>query len=304
MKNIFFIYNPYAGKGKIKEKLPDILKVFDEAGFDVTLYETKGPKDATNQVIENAFDYDRVVCSGGDGTLSEVVAGMMQLPKEKRVPIGFIPVGSTNDTSKSYHLSMDVIESAKIAAYGKKFATDIGIFNREQYITYVSSFGNLSAVSCFTPQELKKKFGYAAYLKEGIKVLLHLDSYEMKIEYEDYDETKELSGNFYLGMATNTLSVGGFKDITGAKVLLDDGLYEVAVLNRPKNLGGFAKQVDTMLIKKDKNLSNEIVHKFKTRRIKFTSKEELQWVIDGENAGKYKEVEIEVEKGAVEIFIQ
>ncbi len=305
MKELFFIYNPYSGKGKIKDSIDLIVSIFNEADFNVTTYATKAPKDAIAKVKENATKYDRVVCSGGDGTLSEVVSGMMQLPKEQRVPIGFIPTGSTNDTSKSYHLPLDILESAKIAVTGKTFSTDIGIFNKEQYITYVSSFGNLSAVSCFTPQELKKKFGYLAYLGEGVKVLLNLDSYNMKIEIVDEDDNEiKLEGNYYLGMATNTLSVGGFKDITGANVVLDDGYYEMAILNKPNNILGFANEVDAMLLKKDKNYSNDLVHKIKIKKAKFLCETEVQWVIDGEDAGKYKVVEIEVEKQAVDLIIQ
>lgn len=305
MKDLYFIYNPNSGRGKIKEHIEPIVKVFNEEGFNVTTYATKGPKDATIQVKENAIKYDRVVCSGGDGTLSEVVSGMMQLPKEQRVPIGFIPTGSTNDTSKSYNLPLDYIEGAKIAATGKIFATDVGIFNKDQYITYVASFGNLSAVSCFTPQELKKQFGHLAYIGEGIKVLFNLDSYDMTINLIDEDgNEEELKGNYFLGMATNSLSVGGFKDITGGNVILDDGYYEMAVLNKPENLIDFATQVDTLLLKKDTDESNDVVHKIKIKKVKFTTDKDLQWVIDGEDAGKHRVVEIEVEKQAVDIIIQ
>ncbi len=305
MKELYFVYNPYSGKGKVKEHVEEIVDVFKGEGYNVTVYETKCPKDAMNKVRENASNFDRVVCSGGDGTLSEVVAGMMSIPKVNRVPIGFIPTGSTNDTGKSYNFPTNFLEGAKVAATGKTFSIDIGIFNKDKYITYVTSFGNLSAVSCFTPHDLKAKFGYMAYLGEGIKVLLNLDSYDMTIEYVDEEDNEgKLEGNFYLGMVTNTLSVGGFKDITGSGVVLDDGLYELAVLNKPDNILGFGNQVDTMLFKKDKNISNDIVHKIKVKKVKFSSNEEIQWVIDGEDARKHKVVELEVEKQAIDLIIQ
>ena len=303
MKRVLFVYNPYAGKGKILSHLDDVVRILEEGGFQVALYRTRYPMDGKREVLENVDQFDRIVCSGGDGTLSEMVQAMMELPLERRKPIGFIPTGSTNDTGRSYNLPQEIRGSAKVAAEGEEFETDIGCMNGT-FFTYVASFGKLSAVSAFTPQEMKRVFGYGAYLGEGIKALVEMESYVMKVEYED-EEGKMCAqeGNYYLGMVTNTISVGGFSGITGNTVDLHDGLFEVILLKRPGNLLDFNKQLGNMFLAPDKDRSNEVVSKFKARRLKFISKKEVQWVLDGEDGGKHAETEILINPRAVKIMV-
>ena len=304
MRKILFVYNPNAGKGRILHHLDEVVNIFEQEGFQVALYRTKGPLDGKREVQENIDVFDRIVCAGGDGTLSEIVSAMMELPEEKRKPIGFIPTGSTNDTGKSYHIPGQVTEAMKVAAQGIPFETDIGSMN-ESFFTYVASFGKLSAVSAFTPQEAKRIFGYGAYLGEGIKALVEMESYLLKIEYEDENgQSHTVEGDYYLGMVTNTLSVGGFSGITGSTVDLQDGLFEVALLKRPENILDFNKQVINMFLSPDKDQSNEVVSKFKAKRIRFTSDADVQWVIDGEDGGKHQDVDIRIHPRAVKIMVK
>ena len=304
-KRLLFIYNPNAGKGVIPKHLDEVTEVFEKAGYDVGLYRTRGERDGTRKVeYYSAYHFDRIICSGGDGTLSEVVSGMMSLPKEDRIPVGFIPAGSTNDTGKSYGLPASIREAAEIAATGTCFSTDIGHFN-DTYFTYVASFGRLSAVSCFTPQDIKRRWGYLAYLWEGIKVLLHLDAYDLKVFYVDEEEQDHyMEGNFFLGMITNSLSVGGFSGITGESVDLQDGLFEVTLCKRPRNLGQFSMLLNNLLLAQNKDWNNEMVTRFKASRIRLNCKDEVQWVIDGENAGKHKTVSIHNDQHALDIIVK
>lgn len=304
MKKVLFIYNPNAGKGKILHHLNEIRAVFEDEGDEITLYKTKAPLDGKREIIEHAHMYDLIVCAGGDGTLSETVSAMMALKEEDRKTIGYIPTGSTNDTGKSFGLPRDILDDAKVAAKGVAFSTDVGTLNG-MYFTYVASFGKLSAVSCFTPQDLKRKFGHAAYISEGIKALLNLESYDMTVAYEDAEGTvHEEEGDYYLGMVTNSFSVGGFRGITGKSVNLQDGLFEVILLKRPKNLVDFAKQVGDILIAPDKDKSTVEVRKFKAKNICFSSKNDVQWVIDGEDGGKHKVVNIDNRRKAVQIMVE
>ena len=304
MKKVLFVYNPNAGKGRIMQHLDEVVDIFEQAGFQVALYRTKAPLDGKREVIENIDVFDRIVCAGGDGTLSETVSAMMELPEEKRIPIGFIPMGSTNDTGKSYHIPGQVTQALKVAAEGVEFETDIGEMNGV-YFTYVASFGKLSAVSAFTPQEAKKTFGYGAYLGEGLKALIEMESYVIKIEYEDENgQFHTMEDDYYLGMVTNTLSVGGFSGITGSTVNLQDGLFEVILLKRPDNILDFNKQVTNMFLSQNKDLSNEVVFKFKAKNIRFTSESEVQWVIDGEDGGRHKDVDIKIHPKAVKIMVK
>ncbi|MBQ1472930.1 MAG: acylglycerol kinase family protein, partial [Lachnospiraceae bacterium] len=123
-KKLLFIYNPHSGKGLIRNYLADIVDTMVKAGFEVTIYPTQAPADATRKVQEEASRYDRIVCSGGDGTLDEVVTGMMSL--QQRVPIGYIPAGSTNDFGNSLGIDKDMRRAAEIAVNGRPYPVDIG----------------------------------------------------------------------------------------------------------------------------------------------------------------------------------
>ena len=85
-KKLVFIFNPKAGKGKIKTSLMDIVDIFNKGGYEVIIRATQAPKDAYEQVKKYADKVDLIVCSGGDGTLDEVVTGITEVGS--KVPVG------------------------------------------------------------------------------------------------------------------------------------------------------------------------------------------------------------------------
>ena len=224
MKNLLFIYNPYSGKGMVKENLSDIIDCFVKNGYQVSVYPTQGRMDAKDQVIHMASLYDMVVCSGGDGTLNEVISGLMELP-DKPV-LGYIPAGSTNDFGQSIKLPKTMIDAAKVAVSGTPISVDIGSFRKRKFV-YIAGFGAFTDVSYMTPQEMKNVLGHSAYLLDAVTKLTTLRTYHMKVTY---DGNNEVEGDYLYGMITNSISVGGFKGITGKNVALDDGLFEVTLI--------------------------------------------------------------------------
>lgn len=112
-KKLLFVFNPKSGKGLIKEHLVNIVDIMTKAGYKITIYPTQCQGDAIKKVRKNAEKYDLVVCSGGDGTLDEVVTGMEQ--SEVNVPIGYIPAGSTNDFANSLGIPKNMEEAARVA---------------------------------------------------------------------------------------------------------------------------------------------------------------------------------------------
>ena len=135
MKKLLFIYNPRSGKGMIKDYLSGIVDKFVKAGYRVELYPTQNKMDAKEKVVRWAEDFDMVVCSGGDGTLNEVVSGMMEL--DEKVRIGYIPSGSTNDFATSISLPKNMNESADIVLNGTPLNVDIGGFNKKKFVYYI-----------------------------------------------------------------------------------------------------------------------------------------------------------------------
>lgn len=289
MKKMLFIINPRSGKEQIRSRLLEILDSFVKAGYGPSVYITQGPKDAEYQAAR-AKTKELVVCSGGDGTLNEVVSGLMTITPEKRPELGYIPSGSTNDFASSLGLPKNMRKAAQTAALGKPFLVDVGVFGKNRYFVYVAAFGAFTEVSYSTPQETKNILGHQAYMLEAIKRLTGLKSYRMRLAWEHLGEQRELEEEFILGMVTNTTSIGGFKGLVGMDVALDDGEFEVLLVRKPRTPLDIAS-IAAYLIQREGE--NECVFKLRTSKLMVQSEELVDWSLDGEFGGSQTEVVIE-----------
>lgn len=292
-KKLLFVFNPYSGKAQIKTQLLEIVDTMVKADYEVTIYPTQASGDATKKVELEAENYDLIVCSGGDGTLDEVVTGMMHC--EKKIPLGYIPAGSTNDFATSLGIPKDMVRATVNAVKGRRFACDIGSFD-EDYFVYVAAFGLFTAVSYKTSQEWKNVLGHAAYILEGMRSLHDIPSYLMQVECND----SYIQGEFIYGMISNSTSVGGFKGMTGKDVQLDDGVFEVTLIKKPRNPIELNEIIASLINLVD---DTDMVYSFKSNKIRFLAKQEVPWTLDGEFGGKHTEITIRNIHKAVEIVV-
>ncbi len=285
-KKLLFVYNPKAGKAQIRNKLSDILNVFARAGYEITIVPTLKHDDARVAVAGRREGYDLVVCSGGDGTLDEVVTGIIQ--SGVRTPVGYIPAGSTNDFGGSLALPKNMIRAAEAIVEGRNFHCDIGSFRYDDVddvFVYIAAFGLFTDVSYETAQDMKNVLGHMAYLLEGMKRLSSIRSFHMKVSWEG----NEAEDDFIFGMITNSMSVGGFKNITGKNVKLDDGLFEVTLIRQPRNPVELNNIMISLL---DRNINTDAMYCFRTAELVLESKEPVAWTLDGENGGSHTKVTI------------
>jgi len=292
-KKLLFIFNPKAGKALIKNKLMDIVDIFVKGGFSVQVHPTQKVQDAYEQTKALAGEVDLVVCSGGDGTLDEVVTGLIDSKAE--TPLGYIPSGSTNDFAASLSIPKDMIRAAKAIVEGQSFACDVGAFNDDTF-AYIAAFGLFTDVSYQTDQGLKNVLGHMAYLLEGMKRIFEIESYQMAIEAGD----KVFEGEFMFGMVTNSRSVGGFKKLAGKNVQLDDGLFEVTFIRKPKNPLELNEVLTALLAAED---NTELIESFKTDAVKIVSDQQIPWTLDGEFGGEHSNVNIVNRKHALQIML-
>lgn len=277
-----FVFNPHSGKAQIKIQLLDIVDVMVKADYEVTVYPTQAAGDAIKKVEEEAGNYDLVVCSGGDGTLDEAVTGMMH--RTERVPLGYIPAGSTNDFASSLGIPKDMAEAAKAAVSGRLFPCDMGAFNEAVFV-YVAAFGLFTDVSYTTSQEWKNLLGHAAYILKGMKSLHEIPSFRMQVQSNGMCFQDE----FIYGMISNSTSVGGFKGMTGKDVLLDDGVFEVTLIKKPRNPIELNEIIASLINLVD---DTDMIYSFKSDEVKIVAKSEVPWTLDGEFGGNHAEVTI------------
>lgn len=292
-KKLLFVFNPHSGKAQIKNQLLDIVDTMVKEDYEVTIYPTQAAGDAIRKVEEEADNYDMVVCSGGDGTLDETVTGLMHL--QEKPLLGYIPAGSTNDFATSLGIPKDMVKAAGAAVNGKPFLCDIGSFN-EDFFVYVAAFGLFTEVSYKTSQEWKNVLGHAAYILEGAKRLHDIPAYRMEVGYDNV----RISDEFIFGMITNSTSVGGFKGMTGKDVLLDDGVFEVTLIKKPRNPIELNEIIASLINLVD---DTDMIYSFKTDEVHFRAKREIPWTLDGEFGGDHEEVVVKNMCKAVTIMV-
>ena len=291
---MLFVFNPKAGKGKIKTHLLDIVDIFSSHDYEIIIRSTQAPRDAYEKAKEYANSVDMIVCSGGDGTLDEVVTGIMEA--ESSVPIGYIPAGSTNDFAHSLFMPKNMTKVAEMIMEEELYHCDIGRFNQKTF-AYVAAFGLFTDVSYETDQDLKNVLGHVAYVLEGVKRLFDIKSYHMKVTSDEV----QAEDDFIVGMITNSRSVGGFKNLTGKNVDMNDGLFEVTLIVHPKNPLQLQEIITALVMAED---NTDLIYSFKTKKLTIESDEEVPWTLDGEFGGDHSYVDIENKHKALNLYLK
>lgn len=281
---MLFVYNPHAGKATIRGHLLDIIDIFTKAGYEVTAYPTQSQGDGEKRVRNRADNYSIVVCSGGDGTLDEVVSGMMN--SEFKVPIGYVPAGSTNDFAKSLGIPSSMTRAASVVVSGNDYLCDVGAMNDKNFV-YCAAFGIFTDVSYSTDQTLKNALGHAAYILQSVKELQDIKTYHMKVTYGNGTMIED---DFIYGMVTNSVQVGGIQNITGKNVRLDDGEFELTLVRRPQSIIELPNLVAALL--GNTRISSKDLINVKLSHVTFESDKPVAWTRDGEYGGKHKKVDI------------
>jgi YegS/Rv2252/BmrU family lipid kinase len=291
-KKLLFILNAHSGKQQIKHHLLAIIDLFIKNGYEVTVYSTQGPSDAEKEVKAKASAYDLIVCAGGDGTLNETINGLMEL--DKRPYLGYIPTGTVNDFATSLNIPKEPYSAAMAIINGFVLPHDVGSFN-ERFFSYIAAFGAFTDVAYETPQQSKNLLGRQAYILKGVTKLHTLKSYHLAVEYDN----KRIEDDFIFGMITNSTSVGGFKGLGGKDISLNDGLFEVSLIKKPKSFPEL-QAIIAFLLKQEPD--PQYLHFFKTDKLYFKSNSNMTWTLDGEYGGSLADVFIKNNHAALQVL--
>ena len=272
MKKLLFIMNPLAGQKRANRFLPDIISLYNRAGYDVTTYITGAPGDATRVAARLASETDLIVCCGGDGTLNETISGV--LCRGVDVPIGYIPAGSTNDFATSLKLSTNIMQAAQDVLDGTPRAYDVGDFGG-RYFSYVASFGAFTRTSYSTPQSVKNALGHTAYLLEGIQEISQLRKEHIRMEMDG----QVVEDDFLFGAISNSTSVGGVLALDPKQVDLGDGKFEIMLIRAPRNLTEITECIQAVQTQK---FSCAMITFCSASNIRVYADPAMPWTLDGE----------------------
>ena len=283
-KNILLIANPVAGRARIRKNIKKIEKnLLKNNEFNVDLRYTTIKNNATKIINQYAENLDILFVCGGDGTLNEAIEALCE--SKRKIPIAYVPIGTTNDFAKSLRIPFNMLKLSKNMHSTSIKEVDIGKFNN-RYFNYVISTGLFSKTSYKTPSRLKNRFGRLAYILSGVREIFSYKTQRLKLKIDD----KVIEDEFIYGSISNSNYIGGFKLFKKDKnVKLDDGKFEIIFVKKPKNSFGFLTLIFKILTGRftDKN-----IYYFKSDKITIESDNYCEYSIDGEYSGKIKKVEI------------
>ena len=288
--------NPQAGVGKSKDCLFDIVKSLNDKDCEVTVYTIEPGHRSVEQILwEHPGAYDIYACCGGDGTLNRFINACKKL--FIRQPIGYYPLGSTNDFARNLWPNPDIECVSNAIARGEAFAYDLGNFNGTCF-NYIAAFGAFTDVSYRTDQKFKDALGYLAYVLNGIASLPQ--SLRQNIELCYTVNGVEHTGNYIFGSVSNSTFIGGFSSQIMHHAQLDDGLFEVVLVKAPAHvyeLGEIAAALSTGVV------NEKYMELFQTDESEFLFTKPVRWTLDGEDSGEEDKVTIRVEKNAMYIMV-
>lgn len=227
-KMLLMIINPRSGRNKVRDDLLEATNVFGMHGYGITVLNTTKAGDATEYAREFGKDYDIVICRGGDGTFCEMMNGIMSL--SNRPQIGYMPAGTTNDMGNTLGLPLKSGKAAQLIVKENALPCDIGEFNG-RFFTYVASFGALTECSYAAPQSLKNKVGRLAYYIEGAKEIKDIHPVPMRVTVDG----KVFEGDYVFGAISNSYTIAKVIKLDQNYVCLNDGKFEVLLVENPKN---------------------------------------------------------------------
>ena len=295
MKKAYLIINAVAGKNRLRGQLVDVAEKFCRKGYElvvhVTLFGGHASELAERAANEGA---DLIVCCGGDGTLNEVVSGLVKT--ESKIPLGYIPTGSTNDFAQSAGISFFVDEALDRVFDGDCVPMDVGSFDGRCF-NYVASFGAFTAVSYNTPRASKNMFGRLAYIFEGIKDLGSIVPHHAEFVTEDGTVIK---GDYSFGAVCNSSSIGGVVHLPKDLVSMNDGEFEILLIKMPKNPTQLANIVYGLTWSE---FSNDMFVLARAKEVTVKSDGSFDWSLDGEFEKGSKLVQIKNMHNAVNFML-
>ena len=283
MKKLLFIMNPFSGQKRANRYLPEILQMFNQAGYETVVHITSGQGDATLAVERQGLDKDLIVCCGGDGTLNETITGLLKSGAD--IPLGYIPAGTTNDFASSLKLSHNILQATQDILWGEPVAYDVGRFNG-RYFSYVASFGAFTKSSYIVPQTIKNNLGHAAYVLGGISELSQIRNEHLRLELDG----QIVEDDFLFGAICNSTSIGGILNLDPKQVDMADGIFEILLVRAPRNLTELAECITAV---QSQSYNCAMITFRSAKSVKIFADPDMNWTLDGEREDGHREITVE-----------
>ena len=277
MERIQIICNPNAGRQMIQKNISRLITLLEGENKEVHLTYTKGKFDAEDMAFESCSrGYDIIISVGGDGTVNEIVNGIMKSPNKAKLAI--YPAGTVNDFGSYLKIPKNVDEFSQMIIVGDTKRVDVGS-SGERYFLNVAAAGLLPEVAHKVSSEAKSVLGKFAYYIVGIKEFSRLMFKPIHIKFYNngYEEEKEIL--FFI--LANSPTVGGFKYVA-PEAKIDDGYLDLLIVESNQ-----LKNVATIFLKtlKGNHANQPGLRYLKVQEFTISSDETIDLDLDGELGG-------------------
>ena len=295
-RKALLIVNPRSGATRALEFVAPVIEALSNKGFETLAFTTTCRGDATRLANEYGGEAELLIVVGGDGTVNEVIRGLMVLPKEKRPNIGYIPMGSTNDFAMALDLPKRTDLLIGTAINGVPTEIDVGCFNGRHY-AYLASFGAFTDISYSTPQQAKNALGFLAYLGGN---MMNSIANIRPIKTSVVIGGKVITDEYAFVSVSNSPSVVGVINYGRDTVDMNDGVFEIMLINYPENaieVGRLAHALSSG------DYDCELMHVFSAGEVRFILDDPVNWMLDGELVESGHEVRITCIRSAIRIML-
>jgi lipid kinase YegS len=193
-----------------------------EAGHRIEVRVTWEKGDARRFVLEGQADL--LIVAGGDGTLNEVVHGLMDLSSKARPVLGVVPLGTANDFATGCGIPRDPETALALCLEGEAVPVDVGKAN-EHWFLNAASVGFGAEITATTSPELKRLLGPAAYTVMGAILAMNVHHYRGRLILPN----REIIGSGPVAIVGNGRQTGGSFQVA-PRARIDDGLLDVLVV--------------------------------------------------------------------------
>lgn len=271
---VLLVVNPAAKHGETAKVIPVIERLLANVDHDTVITDSVGH---ATRVATDASGYDVVVAAGGDGTVHEVLNGLMAIPRESRPILGVLPTGSGNDTRRTLGVPSDLAEAALVIATGEARPFDVGVCNGMYFNnSFAAGMDAKVTAKAVEYKVTTKRSGLWLYLTALLHVLFNeLGSFPMRISWDG--EPAVTLDTLIIAVTNGPTYGGGFYITPDARP--DDGLFEVCTID-PLSLPQALMRLPFVIV--GKHTKMKVVHMSRHKNITVECDSPIPAQIDGE----------------------
>jgi len=287
---VLLLYNPKSGTRSFPAQLDYVIDRFQSEGMQIIPYRMKNIQSVEAYLEKLDFsDIKKIIVSGGDGTVHQVVNLMKKLDIQK--PLAIFPSGTANDFAQYFEIPKDVMGMTEIALTDHYVKCDLGKAN-DKYFINVASFGNLVDISQRVNEQTKNVIGVLAYYIKGVEEISKLKTFEATITVDG----NTFIENIYFALIMNGRSAGGFRKLAPYSDVTD-GLLDVLIFKKCPLLDLMPLMVQVL---NGEHPKSDYIQYIQGKQIYVNCEEEITSDLDGET-GPQLPLDIQVLAGGIEI---